>query len=93
MKNYITIKELAAFHEIDEGYLMEFIQFGIISVKQQKTSLQIHLDDVEELERAIRLRRDLEVNLQGVDIICRLRNRLVELQKEMDLYKLGHDRG
>ena len=91
MKNYITIKELAAFHEIDEGYLMEFIHFGIISVKKQKTNLEIHLDDVEELERAIRLRRDLEVNLQGVDIICRLRTRIVELQRELSEFKVSHD--
>ena len=91
MKKYITIKELAKFHELDEGYIMEFIHYGIIPVQEKKTILQVHLDDVEELERAIRLNKDLEVNMQGVEIICRLRNRLVELQERLLLYELNKE--
>jgi pyridoxine 5'-phosphate synthase PdxJ len=87
MKKYITIKELAAFHQIEESYIMEFIRIGIISAHKRKSAMHIHLEDVDELERAIRLRRDLEVNLQGVEIICRLRNRIVQLEEEMALLK------
>ena len=42
MKKYITIKELAKFHELDEGYIMEFIHYGIIPVQEKKTILQVH---------------------------------------------------
>ena len=91
MKKYITIKELAEFHELDEGYIMEFIHYGIIPAQEKKTILQVHLDDVEELERAIRLNKDLEVNMQGIEIICRLRNRLVELQKQLLLLELNKE--
>jgi MerR family transcriptional regulator/heat shock protein HspR len=41
-------------------------------------------DDVEELARLLRLTRDLGVNLAGVEIIIRMRRRVVDMQKQME---------
>ena len=41
-------------------------------------------DDVEELARLLRLTRDLGVNLAGVEIILRMRRRVVDMQKQME---------
>lgn len=41
-------------------------------------------DDVEELARLIRLTRDLGVNLAGVEIILRMRRRMIEMQKQIE---------
>ena len=41
-------------------------------------------DDVEDLARLIRLTRDLGVNLAGVEIILRMRRRMIEMQKQIE---------
>ena len=41
-------------------------------------------EDVEELGRLLRLTRDLGVNLAGVEIIIRMRRRMVDLQKQIE---------
>jgi MerR family transcriptional regulator/heat shock protein HspR len=41
-------------------------------------------DDIEELARLIRLTRDLGVNLAGVEIILRMRRRMVDMQKQIE---------
>ena len=41
-------------------------------------------DDVEELGRLLRLTRDLGVNLAGVEIIIRMRRRMVDMQKQIE---------
>jgi MerR family transcriptional regulator/heat shock protein HspR len=41
-------------------------------------------DDVEELARFLRLTRDLGVNLAGVEIILRMRRRMIEMQKQIE---------
>ncbi|HEV8641191.1 MAG TPA: MerR family transcriptional regulator [Methylomirabilota bacterium] len=41
-------------------------------------------EDVEELARLIRLTRDLGVNLAGVEIILRMRRRMIEMQKQIE---------
>ena len=41
-------------------------------------------EDVEELARLLRLTRDLGVNLAGVEIITRMRRRMVDMQKQIE---------
>ena len=41
-------------------------------------------EDVEELARLLRLTRDLGVNLAGVEILVRMRRRMVDMQKQIE---------
>jgi len=41
-------------------------------------------EDVEEIERVLRLTRDLGVNLAGVEIILRMRRRMLEMQRQTE---------
>ncbi len=41
-------------------------------------------DDVEEIARLIRLTRDLGVNLAGVEIILKMRRRMLDMQAQME---------
>jgi len=51
-------------------------------------------EDVEELARLIRLTRDLGVNLAGVEIILKMRRRMVEMQRQIeDLVRYVHEHG
>src|SRR5262245_26790156 len=51
-------------------------------------------DDVEEVARLIRLTRDMGVNLAGVEVILKMRRRMVEMQKQIeDLVNYLHQSG
>ena len=41
-------------------------------------------EDVDDLARLLRLTRDLGVNLAGVEIILRMRRRMVDMQKQIE---------
>lgn len=41
-------------------------------------------EDVEELARLIRLTRDLGVNLAGVEIVLKMRRRMLEMQRQIE---------
>jgi MerR family transcriptional regulator/heat shock protein HspR len=41
-------------------------------------------EDVEEIARVLRLTRDLGVNLAGVEIILKMRRRMLEMQKQIE---------
>ena len=51
-------------------------------------------EDVEEIARLLRLTRDLGVNLAGVEIILKMRRRMIDMQKQIeDLLAYVHDAG
>ena len=41
-------------------------------------------EDVEDLARLLRLTRDLGVNLGGVEIILKMRRRMIDMQKQIE---------
>jgi MerR family transcriptional regulator/heat shock protein HspR len=41
-------------------------------------------EDVEEIARVVRLTRDLGVNLAGVEIILRMRARMLDMQRQIE---------
>ena len=41
-------------------------------------------EDVEDLARLLRLTRDLGVNLAGVEIIIKMRRRMIDMQKQIE---------
>jgi MerR family transcriptional regulator/heat shock protein HspR len=41
-------------------------------------------EDVEEIARLVRLSRDLGVNLAGVEIILKMRRRMIEMQAQIE---------
>jgi MerR family transcriptional regulator/heat shock protein HspR len=41
-------------------------------------------DDVDEISRVIRLARDLGVNLAGIEIILKMRRRMLDMQTQIE---------
>jgi len=41
-------------------------------------------EDIDEVARLLRLTRDLGVNLAGVEIILKMRRRMIEMQKQLE---------
>ena len=51
-------------------------------------------EDIDELARLLRLTRDLGVNLAGIEIILKMRRRMIEMQKQIeDLVSYLHEDG
>jgi MerR family transcriptional regulator/heat shock protein HspR len=57
---------------------------GLIRPKRLRRQRLYSEEDIERLSLILELTRDLGVNKAGVDIIMRMRRRLVALQKEVD---------
>jgi MerR family transcriptional regulator/heat shock protein HspR len=51
-------------------------------------------EDVEDMARLLRLTRDLGVNLAGVEIVLKMRRRMIDMQKQIeDLLSYVRDTG
>ncbi len=57
---------------------------GLITVRKIQGRRTIDDDQVERLEMIQRLRRDLAVNLPGIDVILQMRGRMIQMRREVD---------
>ena len=58
---------------------------GLISPSRSEGRTRMYSpEDVEEIARVIRLARDLGVNLAGIEIVLKMRRRMMEMQRQLE---------
>jgi MerR family transcriptional regulator/heat shock protein HspR len=91
MAKHYTIKVAAALVGLHEQSLRMYEQRGLIAPSRSAGNFRYFSDtDIEQIRFIKRLIDDLGVNLAGVEVILRMRQQLIEAQRELaELKGLG----
>ncbi len=80
----LTVEDLARATGLHPEQVQKFVEFGLVeAVAGSGPHPMFAAATVERLWRIVRLRRDLGVNLAGVAAILEMRERMENLQREL----------
>ncbi len=82
--NYIEIEEFCTHHGIQVTLVREFADFGLVHLQEQEQKALVPAEEIEKLERMIRLHSELGINKEGLEIILNMRDQLVSLSSELE---------
>jgi len=85
----LTVEDLARATDLHPDQVEKLVGFGLVEpVAGVGSNPMFAVDAVERLRRIVRLRRDLGVNLAGVAAILEMRERMENLQRELQHLRL-----
>ena len=87
VENLISLAQFCEHHSIDENFILSLDDHEIIEVISVKGNSYIHIDSLEKTEKIIRLHLDLSINIEGIDVIIQLLEKIESLEKELILSK------
>ena len=94
MKNLILIQKICMQYETEPSFVETLEKIGLIQIKVIEQDMFINRDNLNDLEKMIRLHQELNVNIEGIDIIFnmlqrekQLNKQLVSLQNRLRLYE------
>ncbi len=79
----IPLEIFCVHHEIDFSFINHLEQYGLIEVVKIKETGFIPESRVSELEKLVRLHHELDINLEGIEAITHLLQRVKDLQQEI----------
>ncbi len=79
---YIKLRKVIHFHGVSPQVVQEWSEYEFFRIHRESDEDWVMEDELDQLERVIRLHRDLGVNSAGIDIILRLTRRLEELTQQ-----------
>lgn len=82
-EQYISIIEFCRGHHLEYSFIHSLTEHGLIRTIIIEEDEYIEKEQVRDLERMMRLHYDLEINMQGIDAINHLLERVSELQREV----------
>ncbi|MGZ3851600.1 MAG: chaperone modulator CbpM [Flavisolibacter sp.] len=91
----VPAQEFCSHHHVELNFIYSLRDYGLIDVISNEGNDYLSADKLNELEKIIRLHYDLEVNVEGIDVILNLlkqlddaEHRLNELNNRLKFYSL-----
>jgi len=83
----IAINEFCTSHNIDISFVSSLQQSGLIEITSTKDADFVEIDKLPQLEKFVRLYYDLDINLEGIETINYLLERINNMQDEIRTLK------
>ncbi|WP_417941922.1 chaperone modulator CbpM [Flavobacterium sp. RS13.1] len=83
-KNLIQIKQFCLYHEIENTFITELSNYGLVEIIALEEDEYLQPEQLPTVEKMIRLHYDLKINLEGIDAIAHLLNRIEVLQQSLN---------
>jgi chaperone modulatory protein CbpM len=81
----LTVKDLSRICAVDERHIVEFVEEGVLQVIEiNTTEWRFSGEALRRARVALRLERDLEINLAGVALALDLMEELKQLRHELE---------
>lgn len=78
----ILAQEFCTHYQVEMNFIHSLQEFGLVEVISNEGNDYLSADQLNELEKMIRLHYDLNVNVEGIDVILHLLEQLDEAQRE-----------
>ena len=79
-----SVAELSRICSVEERYIVEFVEEGVLFPADAATTVwHFRGDTLLRVRRALRLQRDLEINLAGVALAMELMDEIDRLRREL----------
>ncbi|WJS97043.1 chaperone modulator CbpM [Flavobacterium johnsoniae] len=83
-KNLIQIKQFCSYHEIENTFITELHNYGLIHIIMEENDQYLEPEQLPTVEKMIRMHYDLKINMEGIDAISNLLNKIEALQKNLN---------
>jgi hypothetical protein len=85
--NMIPANEFCTYHNIEISFLNSLEEAGLIEITTLEETEYIPESQLYELEKIVRLYYELDINLEGIETVMHLLQRINNMQDEITLLK------
>lgn len=82
-RELIIINEFTKYAEIEPQFITLLEENELIRIYEVENERYIHHDDLPEIEKYARMYYELSINMEGIDAIHHLLDRIGQMQEEM----------
>jgi len=86
-ENLIPAIEFCTSHGIEFSFIDSLKEFDLIEVITIEKNTYLNLKELPKIEQILLFHKELEINLEGIDVIINLLNRLQKIQYEVTMLK------
>lgn len=79
----ISIETVCTHYKVEMSFFKKLNDMGLIDIVTIEESPFIYRDKMHEIEKMIRIHYELDINIEGIDIVFNLLQKIEALQNEL----------
>lgn len=83
LENLILIDELCVHYDLKKDFFWALEVHGLLDIELKDSLAYLHESDIIKLERIIRLKDELELPIESLDVYFHLMDKIDDLQQEI----------
>lgn len=83
-KKLIPASEFCIHHKVEINFIHSLQQYGLIEIISEEGNEYLEEEKLNELEKIMSLHNELNVNMEGIDVVLHLLEQLEQTQKEIN---------
>jgi hypothetical protein len=83
----VLVQTLCTHYELEASFFESLEEIGLIILVRENEEVYVPEAEVTDLEKVLRLQKELDINLEGIDVIFNLLGKVESLQTELTLAK------
>lgn len=83
-RRYLSIREVADACGVDESFVVRLEREKVIQARRVRRQKRYPLEQVERIRVARVLIQDMQVNLEGVDVVLHMRDQMIAMQRQFE---------
>lgn len=86
-KNLMPVKEFCEHYNVEFSFISSLEELGLTEIATIEQKQFIYTSQLQQLEKFIRLHYEMDINMQGIEAITHLLNRIGRMQQEITRLK------
>lgn len=82
-ENFIPINILCLHYKVEISFFNNLDENGLVDIQLVNDVPYIHKDSIYEIEKIVRMHKELDVNIEGIDVVLNLLQKIDALQTEL----------
>ena len=83
----IPATEFCTHHHIEVSFLHSLVEYGLVEIENRNEGIFIPSNQLGELERLLRLHTELNINIEDLDVVNHLLEKMNEMHHELTALK------
>jgi len=79
----IAANEFCIYHNIEPSFIYSLQQSGLIEITVVEEKPFVDESELPQLEKLVRLHREMDINLEGIETITHLLQRMNDMQRQI----------
>ncbi len=86
-EHLITVQQFCTYYEVEVSFIDALDEHGLIAIISREDAKYIDEETIRIVEKMINLHYDLDINIEGIDAISHLLDKVNEMQRELNTLK------